>query len=99
MLAVGIDWSEKWHDVCLMDEDGRVLVQRRIDDSPTGLSQVQSLIAEHASDPAEVAIGIETPHGLMVRGLRAAGYAAGALTRRRAVDWGRCATALCTADH
>lgn len=75
MVLVGIDWSEKWHDVCLMDEDGGVLARRRIDDSLAGLSQVQSLIAEHASDPAEVAVGIETPHGLMVRGLRAAGYA------------------------
>jgi len=75
MVLVGIDWSEKWHDVCLMDEGGRILAQRRIDDSLAGLSLVQSLIAEHASDPAEVVIGIETPHGLMVRGLRAAGYA------------------------
>lgn len=75
MVLVGIDWSEKWHDVCLMDEEGRIVARRRIDDSPTGLSEVQSLIAEHANDPVEVAIGIETPHGLMVRGLRAAGYA------------------------
>ena len=75
MVLVGIDWSEKWHDVCLMDEDGQVLARRRIGDSPASLSEVQSLIAEYASDPAEVAIGIETPHGLMVRGLRAADYA------------------------
>jgi len=25
MILVGIDWSEKWHDVCLMDESGQVL--------------------------------------------------------------------------
>ena len=74
MVLVGIDWSEKWHDVCLMDDEGRILARRRIDDSLAGLSQAHSLIAEHASDPAEVVIGIETPHGLMVRGLRAAGY-------------------------
>lgn len=74
MLLVGIDWSEKWHDVCLMDEGGRVLSQMRVDDSPAGLTQLQSMIAEHAEDASEVAIGIETPHGLMVRGLRAAGY-------------------------
>lgn len=74
MVLVGIDWSEKWHDVCVMDEDGRVLGRRRIDDSLAGLGHLQALIAEHAADPAEVAIGIETPHGLMVRGLRAAGY-------------------------
>jgi transposase len=74
MVLVGIDWSEKWHDVCLMDEDGRVLGRRRLDDSVAGLTLLQSMIAEHAEDPAEVAIGIETPHGLMVRGLQAAGY-------------------------
>lgn len=74
MILVGIDWSEKWHDVCLMAEDGRVLGQRRVEDSLAGLTQLHSLIAEHAADPAEVAIGIETPHGLMLRALRAAGY-------------------------
>ncbi len=74
MVLVGIDWSEKWHDVCLMDEGGRVLGRRRVDDSLAGLTQLQSLIAEHAADPSEVVIGIETPHGLMLRGLRAAGY-------------------------
>ena len=75
MVLVGIDWSEKWHDVCLMDDDGGVLGRRRIDDSPAGLTQLHALIAEHAADPAEVAIGIETPRGLMVQALRAAGYA------------------------
>lgn len=74
MVLVGIDWSERWHDVCLMDEDGRVLGRRRVDDSAAGLTQLQSLIAEHAEDPAEVMIGVETPHGLMLRALRAAGY-------------------------
>jgi transposase len=75
MILIGVDWSEKWHDVCLMDEGGQVLARRRIDDSLAGLTQLQSLIAEHAADPAEVVIGIETPRGLMVRALQAAGYA------------------------
>jgi transposase len=75
MVFVGIDWSEKWHDVCLVDESGRVLGRRRVEDSPAGLTVLQSLIAEHAEDPAEVVIGIETPHGLMLRALQATGYA------------------------
>jgi transposase len=75
MVLIGIDWSEKWHDVCLMDESGRVLGRRRIDDSPVGLTQLQAMIAEHAADPADVVIGIEAAHGLMVRALQAAGYA------------------------
>jgi len=74
MVFVGIDWSEKWHDVSLMDESGRLLGRRRVDDSAAGLTRLQSLIAEHAEDPAEVAIGVETPEGLMLRALQAAGY-------------------------
>ncbi|MGH7904930.1 MAG: IS110 family transposase [Candidatus Dormibacteraceae bacterium] len=73
-LMVGIDWSERWHDVCLMSEDGQVLAERRVGDSPAGLTQLQSLIAEHAADPAEVVIGIEKPDGLMVHALQAVGY-------------------------
>ena len=38
MVLVGIDWSEKWHDVCLMDESG-VLSRRRVEDSLPGLTQ------------------------------------------------------------
>jgi transposase len=75
MVFVGIDWSEQWHDVCLMNEGGQVLGRRRVDDSPAGLTQLQALIAEHAEDPVEVVIGIETPQGLMVRALQAAGHA------------------------
>jgi hypothetical protein len=75
MVLVGIDWSEKWHDVCLMDENGRVLARLRVGDSLAGLTELQALIAEHAADPAEVVIGIEAAHGLMVRALQAAGYA------------------------
>jgi transposase len=74
MILVGIDWSEKWHDVCLMDESGQVLGKRRVEDSLAGLTRLQSLIAEQAEDPAQVAIGVERPDGLMVRALRAAGY-------------------------
>jgi transposase len=74
MVFIGIDWAEKWHDVCLTDESGRQLGRRRVDDSPAGLTRLQSLIAEHAEDPAAVEIGIETSEGLIVRALQAAGF-------------------------
>lgn len=74
MVFVGIDWSEKWHDVCLLDKEGGVLARGRIEDSLAGLTQLQTLIAEHAEDPAEVAICIEKAQGLMVRALQAADY-------------------------
>lgn len=75
MIFVGIDWAEKRHDVCLLDESGYTLAKRRIEDSPAGLTQLHALIAEQAGEEGEVAIAIERSEGLMVRALRAAGYA------------------------
>jgi transposase len=39
-----------------------------------GVARLHELIAGHASDPAEVVIGIETDRGLLVGALVAAGY-------------------------
>jgi len=39
-----------------------------------GISRLHALIAEHAEDPAQVVIGIETDRGLWVDALTAAGY-------------------------
>ena len=74
MVFVGIDWSEKWHDVCLLAKDGKVLSRRRIEGSPAGFTHLQTLIAEHAEDPAEVVICIEKAQGPLVHALRAAEY-------------------------
>ena len=74
MVFVGIDWSEKRHDVCVLDKEGEVLARRRIEDSLAGLTQLQMLVAEQAPDPAEVVICIEKAQGLLVHALQAAGY-------------------------
>ena len=74
MLLVGIDWAERHHDVCVMATDGRVLACERIADGVAGVARLHELIASHASDPAEVVVGIETDRGLLVGALVAAGY-------------------------
>jgi len=74
MLFVGIDWSEKWHDVCLLDENNKVLGRRRIEGSPAGFTRLQTLIAEHAEDPGQVVVCIEKAQGPLVHALRAAEY-------------------------
>jgi transposase len=73
-LFVGIDWAERHHDVCLMAADGSVLARERITDGVAGVARLHELIAGHASDPAEVVVGIETDRGLLVGALIAAGY-------------------------
>src|SRR5690349_10666377 len=74
MVFVGIDWAEAHHDVCLVDEAGRVLAKRRVADGLEGLSKLHALIAEQADEPASVVVGIETDRGLLVSSLLAAGY-------------------------
>jgi transposase len=74
MLFVGDDWAEDHHDVYLMNEAGDRLASRRLPEGLAGIGRLHELTAEHADDPAQVVIGIETDRGLWVDALTAAGY-------------------------
>lgn len=73
-ITCGIDWSERHHDVALVDDEGRMIVKRRIDTGAMGFSELTALIAEHTSDPTSVPVAIETDKGLLVGALQGAGY-------------------------
>jgi hypothetical protein len=74
LLFVGVDWGETHHDLCLLDQGGAVLAARRIADGLAGVGELHALVAAHAQNPAQVAIGIETDRGLLVGALVGAGY-------------------------
>jgi hypothetical protein len=74
MIFVGDDWAEEHHDVYLMDEGGKRLGSRRLPEGLAGIGQLHELIAEHAEEPDQVVIGIETDRGLWVGALGGAGY-------------------------
>ena len=74
MIFVGIDWSERHHDVCVLDQHGNVQATRRVADGVEGLERLHALLAEHAEEPEQVTIGIELDRGLLVAALVAAGY-------------------------
>ncbi len=74
MIFVGIDWAEAHHDICVLDESGAILAKRRIADGLEGVGQLHALLADHAAEPHQVVIGMETDRGLLVGTLRAAGY-------------------------
>jgi transposase len=74
MIFVGDDWAEAHHDVHLMDDTGRPLARRRLPEGLEGVRTFHALLAEHAEDPGQVVIGIETDRGLWVDALTAAGY-------------------------
>jgi transposase len=74
VVFVGVDWAEAHHDVCVVDGRGRVLGRRRVADGVAGVAELHALVAEHADEPGEVTVGIETDRGLLVGALVAAGY-------------------------
>ena len=67
-LYVGDDWAEDHHDIHLMDESGERLAARRLPEGVAGVTALHDLVAEHASGPGEVVIGIETDRGPRGRG-------------------------------
>jgi transposase len=74
MIFVGDDWSEDHHDVHVMDETGSRLANRRLPEGLEGIRGLHELVSEHADEPSEVVVGIETDRGLWVHALTAAGY-------------------------
>jgi transposase len=74
VIFVGIDWSERHHDVCVIDADGTQLARARVPEGIEGMAKLHETLAEHAEEPEEVIVGIETDRGLLVGALVAAGY-------------------------
>jgi len=74
LIFLGDDWAEEHHDVYVMDEGGKRLAARRFPEGLSGIRGLHALIAEHAEEPGQVVVGIETDRGLWVDALVAAGY-------------------------
>jgi transposase len=70
----GIDWAERHHDIALVDEHGKLVAKRRIQESVEGWQQLLSMLAAAGDTPdAPIPVAIETPRGLLVAALRATG--------------------------
>jgi transposase len=71
----GIDWSERHHDVAMVDDDGVLVAKRRVAESATGFRELLELLAEHGErSDAPILVAIETAKGLLPAVLRAAGH-------------------------
>jgi len=74
LIFVGDDWAEAHHDICVLGDQGKMLGKRRVPEGVEGVRQFHELVADHAVDPADVIVGIETDRGLFVQALVTAGY-------------------------
>jgi Transposase/Transposase IS116/IS110/IS902 family len=73
-IYCGIDWAEGHHDLALIDGEGKLIGKRRIDENLDGVAELTAMLAA-AGDSADepIPVAIETPRGLLVAVLRAAG--------------------------
>src|SRR3954470_13805140 len=66
----GVDWAEGHHDIALIDDEGKLVAKRRINESVEGVAELTAA-GDSAEEPIPVAI--ETPRGLLVAVLPASG--------------------------
>ncbi len=81
-ITCGIDWSERHHDVALMDEAGTVVCRLKIGTGLAGFTELMTAIAEHSPEPIGVPVAIETDKNLLVAALQAAGMTVYAVNPR-----------------
>jgi transposase len=70
---VGVDWAKATHAVCVIGEDGQIVMRMAVDHTGEGLTQLVTALRRFG-DPAELGIAIERPSGLLVDTLVEAGF-------------------------
>lgn len=73
---VGIDWAKDEHTICILDSEQKVVEERTVEHSGTGLALLGELLAKLCEgNPARIAVAIETPRGAVVEYLVERGHA------------------------
>jgi transposase len=73
-VYIGIDWSEKKHDLCFLNEAGEVLQVLTIARTPQGFLEVNRARMRMGVEAGECVVGIETHHNLLIDFLIEQGY-------------------------
>lgn len=66
MHYVGIDWADKGHQICVVDERGRAIHSASIPHSQEGFLELLALLRGLSSDPQGILIALERDKGLLV---------------------------------
>ena len=73
VFRAGLDWGGTSHSVCIIDGTGQVITREEFDHDAAGLAALLANLRKIAP-PAELAIAIERPSGLLVDTLVEAGH-------------------------
>ena len=74
MIYVGVDWADKAHSICVLDEAGAKLEAFEISHSRTGFEAAHERLSKHAVLAEDVRLAIETKDSLLVDFLLECGY-------------------------
>jgi transposase len=81
---VGIDWGKEEHQFCLLDASGHVCGARAVAHTVVAIHQALQWVRERTGAmPQAVAVGLETPHGVLVDTVMDAGFAVFALNPKQ----------------
>jgi transposase len=73
---VGVDWGSEKHRVCLMDRQGKIIAERWVEHSGSGLAELMQWLRQQAlRSPSSLAAAIEIPRGAIVETLLEHGFA------------------------
>ena len=65
-VYIGIDWSEKKHDICFMNEKGEVMLEKQIEHSLSGFIAFDQARRSLNVEVQDCYIGLETAHNSLV---------------------------------
>src|SRR5690606_8643762 len=81
---VGVDWGSEAHALCLVDAQGQVRGQRLVAHTAAAVHEaVQWLREQTDAAPAVIAVGLETPRGVLVDTLIELGFGVFALNPKQ----------------
>ena len=84
LLFVGIDCSAEDYNICLLDGAGKMVCERTVPHSGSGIAQfLDWLAAQTLHAPNHAAVAIETPRGVMVETLAERNYAVFAINPKQ----------------
>src|SRR5437899_85020 len=81
---LGIDWGGEMHQFCLVDPHGRVCGERAVAHTAVAVHEaLQWVRATTGATPQQIAVAIETPHGVLVDTLLEQGFGVFALNPKQ----------------
>jgi len=63
---IGVDWADKVHEVCVIDEAGEKVVQRKVEETAEGMGEFGRWLDERRAEGMELWAAIEKPDGRIV---------------------------------